>query len=451
MDSTTLPQLNGRPSIVSKFAGAASRRMPYFFEMLAASPPAHSGRIFRGWWIVLVAVLGQCFSLGTMLGYTFGIFAKPLTAVFHTDRASIALAVSIMELLSVVGAPGAGRLVDRYGARGVIVTSFALLASCLAALSFVGPPLWHFYALYALAGFLGAATIPVTYGRVVANWFDRKRGLALGIASTGVGLGAFLMPSFVQFLIDERGWRVAYQGLAAVTVLIAIPVVGFFLRSNPKEFGLTPDGEERPFTPKLADPPPGMTLSEAIRTWTFWQLCVLFFAVAACVNGAIGHLAPMLTDRGLSGRSAAFATSLFGAASIAGRMGNGFMVDRFFAPRVILFPFAGAAAGVALLWGGATGNHAYLAAALLGLAIGAESDVMPFLVSRYFGMRSMGELLGCIFGAYTVGNAVGRYLFGVGFDATKSYDIPLACAFIVLCLSILGTFTLKRYRSPAVD
>ena len=386
-----------------------------------------------------------------MLGYTFGIFAKPLTQVFHTDRGSIALAVSIMELLSVVGAPGAGRLVDRYGARGVIVGSFALLASCLAALSFVEPPLWHFYALYALAGFLGAATIPVTYGRVVANWFDRQRGLALGIASTGVGLGAFFMPSFVQFLIDERGWRGAYQGLAAVTVLIAIPIVGFFLRSNPKEVGLTPDGDELETLPskQQSQPVSGMTLAQALRTRTFWQLCILFFAVAACINGAIGHLAPLLTDRGFTGRSAAFATSLFGAASIAGRMGNGYMVDRFFAPRVLVFPFAGAAAGVALLWAGANGNMAFVAAALLGLAIGAESDVMPFLVSRYFGMRSMGELLGCIFGAYTMGNAVGRYLFGVAFDATKSYDLPLACAFVVLVLSIAGTFTLNRYRSPS--
>ena len=234
-------------------------------------------------------------------------------------------------------------------------------------------------------------------------------------------------------------------------MLIPIPVVGLFLRSTPEEAGLRPDGEDGlVLQARRAGPPPGMTLSEAIRTWTFWQLCVIFFAVAACVNGAIGHLAPMLTDHGVSGKSAAFATSVFGAASIAGRMGNGFLVDRFFAPRVIVFPFAGAAAGVAILWGGATGSTAFVAAALLGLAIGAESDVMPFLVSRYFGMRSMGELLGCIFGAYTVGNAVGRYLFGVGFDTTGSYRIPLAFAFCVLVLAILGTFTLKKYRAALV-
>ncbi len=403
-----------------------------------------SGLFFRGWWIVAVAIAGQCFNLGTMLGYTFGIFAKPLTAAFQTNRGAIALAVSLMELMSIVGAPFAGRLIDRYGARAVIVPSLSMLAACLVGLSYVEAPLWHLYTLYCLAGLLGAATIPVTYGRIVANWFDRRRGFALGLASTGVGLGAFVMPSFIQFMIDGYGWRTAYLSLAIAAITIPMPLVIFFLRSKPEEVGLTPDGE-----PLVAGRMPnleGMTLSEAARTATFWQLCVIFCAVAACVNGAVGHLAPMLTDHGVSGRTAALATSVFGAASIAGRIGNGYLVDKLFAPRVILFPFAGAAAGVAILYAGATGLMIFIAAALLGFAIGAESDVMPFLVSRYFGMKSMGELLGCIFGAYTLGTAGGRYLFGVGFDSTGSYKTPLLVAFVTLLLSIAGLFTLKRYQ-----
>ena len=139
------------------------------------------------------------------------------------------------------------------------------------------------------------------------------------------------------------------------------------------------------------------------------------------------------------------------AALIIGRVGNGYLVDRFFAPRVAAVIFAGAATGVALLWSGRTGNAAFCAAALLGLAIGAESDVMPFLVSRYFGMRSMAELYGCIFGSYTLGNATGRYLFGAGFDATGSYGTPLACAFAVLVVAVIATLTLGKYQAgPAV-
>ena len=104
------------------------------------------------------------------------------------------------------------------------------------------PPVWHLYVLYGLAGCLGVATIPVTHSRVVANWFDRKRGLALGVASMGVGFGAFLGPSLAQFLIDKLGWRLAYLGLAALPLLIALPVVAMFLIGRPQDVGLLPDG-----------------------------------------------------------------------------------------------------------------------------------------------------------------------------------------------------------------
>jgi sugar phosphate permease len=410
--------------------------------------PAPRPPVFRGWWIVGVAILGQSFSVGTMLVYTFGIFAKPLAEEFKTNRGTIAMAVSLVDLLLTFTSPGAGRLVDRYGARGVIVSSLVALAACLAGLAFLQPPLWHVFALYGLAGVAGVATTPVTYGRVVANWFDCNRGLALGLASTGVGLGAFITPSLAQFLIDKAGWRGAYLGLAAISLIVAVPVVAIFLRANPQEVGLSPDGITAP--PKSAsrvEPPAGMKLSEALRTRTFWQLCGIFFCVGACANGAIAHLAPLLTDHGVSGRSAAVATSLFGIASIAGRVGNGFLVDRFFAPRVAAVLFAGAACGVAILWSGSGGAAgAFVAPILLGLAIGAESDVMPFLVSRYFGMRSMAELFGCVFGAYTLGNATGRYLFGAGFDATGSYRAPLAYAFVVLAIAITATLALGKYR-----
>src|SRR5271170_742542 len=143
-------------------------------------------RVFRGWWIVVVAIVGQCFGLAPMLVYTFGIFAKPLAQEFKTNRGSIALAVSLLDLVITFAAPGAGRLVDRYGARRVIVISYFGFAASLVGLSLVQPPLSLLYGLYAFSGLVGIATVPVTFSRVVANWFDKKRGLALGFASTGI-------------------------------------------------------------------------------------------------------------------------------------------------------------------------------------------------------------------------------------------------------------------------
>jgi predicted MFS family arabinose efflux permease len=183
-----------------------------------------------------------------------------------------------------------------------------------------------------------------------------------------------------------------------------------------------------------------------MRTPTFWLLCGIFFTVGACGIGTAAHVAPLLTDAGATTRSAAFALSLFGLASMLGRVGNGYLVDRFFAPRVIACIFGAATIGIALLWAGSVGYAAYFAMFLVGLAIGAEADVMPFLISRYFGMRSMGELYGCAFGAYTLGNASGRYLLAAGFDATRSYRMPLGWAATALLLATLATFLLPRYR-----
>ncbi|MDQ2944490.1 MAG: MFS transporter [Acidobacteriota bacterium] len=130
--------------------------------------------------------------------------------------------------------------------------------------------------------------------------------------------------------MDETGWRKAYLGLAGVCLATAVPVVGIFLRGGPAEVGLRPDGADSSVTPApRVAPAAGMNVAEALRTRTLWQLCGIFFCVAACVNGAIAHLVPLLTDRGVSGSSAPLATSLFGAATIAGRVGNGYLVDRF--------------------------------------------------------------------------------------------------------------------------
>jgi sugar phosphate permease len=415
----------------------------------SVTPEGSVGRpnVFRGWSIVAAAFVAQTCSVAPLLVYTFGVFVKPLAEAFESNRGSIALAVSTLDIVIALGAPGAGWLVDRHGARTVIGSAIVALAACLIALAYAEPPLWHLYGLYALAGLVGVASTPITYGRVVANWFDRKRGLALGLATAGVGLGAFISPPFAQFLLDRAGWRAAYLGLAGASLVIALPAVTLFLRGTPQEVGLLPDGAAPPGQlSALGEPVAGMTVREALRTRTFWQLCGIFFCVAACVNGTISHLVPLLTDHGISGRSAALATSLFGLSSIVGRVANGYLVDRFFAPRVAAVLFGGAAGGVALLLGGGTSIAAPFVAALLGLAVGAESDVIPFLISRYFGMRSMAELFGCAFGTYTLGNATGRYLFAVGYDATGSYRLPLVCALVLLSLAISATLTLGRYH-----
>jgi predicted MFS family arabinose efflux permease len=244
------------------------------------------------------------------------------------------------------------------------------------------------------------------------------------------------MPPLAQAFIGADGWRYAYLVLGMIVFLVPLPLVALFLRDAP--------------TAKHASHERSHSSTEALRTRVFWQMVVQFFLVSACVNGAMAHLSAMLTDRGTAPQAAAFAISVFGAAAFAGRIMTGYLLDRFFAPFVMVTLFSGAAMALLLLAGGATGMLASLAAALMGLGVGAEADVMPYLVSRYFGLRALGELFGYIFSAYTLGVAAGPVLMGAGFDSTGSYKLPLTFLAIVLVVATaLLTLTLPRYAKPA--
>jgi len=389
--------------------------------------------IYPGWWVVAVSAAGLSVSAGTVVVYTFAVFLKPLTHDFHWSRSQVSLAVSLLNLMVCLGSPAAGRLVDRFGGRVIILPSIALLGLTLAALYFLTPHLWHLYLLYSIAGLVGLGATSLTYSRVVAGWFDQQRGFALGVTSSGIGLGSFIMPSLAQAVIGATDWRHAYLILGLIVLAVPLPLVALFLRDAPLS--------RKPASHEIVPDKAG-----ALRTRVFWQMVIQFFVISACVNGVMAHLSALLTDLGVTLQGAAFAISLFGAAAFVGRVATGYLVDRFFAPYVMVTLFTGAALALVLLAGGASGMTASLAAILMGFGVGAEADVMPYLVSRYFGLRALGELFGYIFSAYTLGVAVGPVLMGAGFDSTGSYRTPLAILAIALIAATAATLTLPRYK-----
>jgi len=406
-------------------------------------------RFFYGWWIVGVALAGECLGNGSLVTYTFGCFLKPLAKEFAANRGRTALALSLTNFAVAISAPLMGRLSDRFGVRRIVLGAILGSVAAVIAISGARPPLWHLYLAFALAGLAGAGAGPVTYRRVVVNWFDRRRGLALGLASLGLGLGAFVMPLAAQALIDRSGWRRAYLTLAVLALAIVFPLVAFFFKERPAELGLRPDGASGPeIIPPAPIAPAGASFAAAVRTGTFWQLCFIFGAVAACVVGTSLHLVAMLTDRGLTPAHAALIASLFGLATLVGRVVTGGLIDRVFAPRVMALFFGGAALGLLIFWQGAGGRAPEVGALLLGLGVGAETDVMPYLVSRYFGLRAMGAIFGSAFSAHVLGVAAGGYLLGAGFDAAGSYRLPLGAVGLML-LVIAATLGLRPYAGPA--
>lgn len=407
--------------------------------------PQTNARLFFGWWIVFVAAIGLFMGYGPIVTFTFSVFFKPLSQEFGWSRAQVSLAFSLSLLVMSIAFPTVGRLVDRHGARKVIVPSVLLFGLGLISFVLLSPRLWHLYVIYIGLGFVGGGTAPVPYSNVLAHWFDKRRGLALGVAMVGLGLGAFIMPSLAQRLIDAGGWRWAYICIGFMVMLVAIPVVALFLKETPQMLGLTPDGE--PTESRTAETrKEGLAFLEARRTSTFWIMLGAFFLMSASVHGCLIHLVPLLTDRGISPQSAALAASLLGGALLLGRVGAGYLLDHFFASAVASTFFCGAAFGFVLLWSGMTGSLAFVAAFLVGLGMGAEGDIIAYLVSRYFGLLAFGEIYGYAFAAFTLGGVVGPLLMGIGFDSTGSYRFVLGI-FVLASLSAAVLMTrLGPYR-----
>ncbi|CAN5772404.1 MFS transporter [soil metagenome] len=412
------------------------------------------GRIFHGWWVVLVAGIGLFFCYIPMVSFTFGLFAEPLIREFNWSRTGISLAFSISLIAMCLAMPVVGRLVDRFGGRKVIVPSVLVLGLCFVSFYFLSGSLGQFYAIYLVMGLVGGGSATLPYCGVVSHWFDKKRGLALSLAAAGAGLGSLVVPPVVQLLISAVGWRNAYVLMGATITLVTAPTVTIFLKERPQMMGLLPDGDavENAAPEKEGGQEQGVSGKEALRSGTFWMICVAFFFVAASAIGCLIHLVPMLTDRGASAQSAAMATALLGGASLVGGLIAGYLLDRFFASYVAIGFFTGAAIGIFCLWSGTVGGLAFIAAFLIGLGMGAAGQIIPYLVSRYFGLLSFGEIYSYALISFSLGGVVGPLLMGLSFDSTGSYRFGLTVFFLTTLIATGLMMRLGPYRvwQPAV-
>jgi MFS family permease len=392
----------------------------------------------RPWLVVAGSTLALVVGNGPIMQFTFGVFLKPLTAAFHVERGVGSLALTIGLLATALTLPLAGRLADRLGPRRLGLIAVVLFALGVAAAGLLSTSVWTFMALFALAGVAAAGQTPLVYLKAISARIDRRRGLALAIALTGVGIGSIIMPLAAQRLIGEFGWRGAYAGLALILVAVAAPSLLLFIPDKVSE------GPAR--SPAAAEP--GLTPAEALRTGRFWLLAVCLFLGAGAANGTIAHVAPLLTDRGVSAAQAATALSVVGAAAIVGRLLGGFLIDRFWAPLIATVFSVGMIGGIAILLFARSAGEASVATVLLGLGLGLEADLVGFLVSRYLGVRAFGALFGYAFAAFMLGSSLGPIVMGAVFDRAGSYAPCLLAFMACAALSATGLLTLGRYAYP---
>jgi MFS family permease len=402
-------------------------------------------RLFYGWWVVVTSALALFLGPIPIVVFSFGVFLKPLLREFHSGRGAVSLAFTLHNGIIALGLPFAGRLVDRFGARKVILPSMYMVGLILLSAYFCSGRIWELYLFYMALGVAGCGVAPVSYCDVISHWFDKQRGLALGFMMFGLGAGALIMPWAAHFLITRFGWRLAFDIFGAAILVITAPVVTKFLKERPETLGLLPDGT--PYVVAASPRPdadPGMSWGEAWRAPSFWLLFCAFILVSASVQGCLAHIAAILADRGTPARAAALATSLFGGGLLVGRTGSGYLLDRFFAPRVAALIFCCAAGGIALLRITSSQELAFVAAFFIGLGLGAEVDIMAYLTSRYFGLRSFGAIYGFIFAGFGLAGGLGAFLMGVAFDTTGSYALVLA----LFCIATLTAATLMMRLPP---
>ena len=412
-------------------------------------------KVFYGWVVVATAALGLFLGAFPIVAFSFGVFFQPFVHEFHRSRAAVSLAFTLHNLVSGVSAVVVGRMADRIGARSVILPGLASVAALLFAAKAIGSSLCELYLFYIALGVVGSATTTVPYALVVSRWFDRRRGLALGGMMVGLGVGAVVMPVVAQRLIATFGWRNAFAIVGSAMLAMPLPIVGALLKDSPAEIGLLPDGAS-PGRPPLSRRDVGLdgvSWREARQSGTFWLLIAVFVLLASSVHACVIHLPQLFADRGAIATTGALASSVVGVALLVGRIGCGYFLDRYFGGRVAVAICLGAALGIALLSTGATGSAALAGAFLVGLGMGAEVDIIAFLMSRYFGLRSLGATVGFAFAAFVVAGGLGPLVMGLAFDRTGSYRLPLAAftATAIVAAALVTRLGPYRFGPPDSD
>jgi MFS family permease len=401
-------------------------------------------RFKNRWWVVFAAILGQLVGQGPINVFAFAVFLKPVSEALGMSRGDFSAALIFSTTLSALASPLAGKLMDRWGIRAILLPSIVLFAGATALLSQLRPSLLVLYTLFAFSGFASAGQLPTAYAKAVTAWFDRQRGLALGMTMAGIGLGVTLVPQLSEYLIETVGWQKAYVALGAAIFLIAFPACALFMR-EPRS------GELREGKRKLEPQPErGITTREALtKSWKFWALTIALLFGGVSITGTVTQVVALLTDRGVSAEVATTALSVAGLAMILGRVASGYLLDVVFGPFIAIFFFGSAMIGIAILGSSASGLLALAGAVFCGIGIGSEMDLMSFFVSRYFGLKAFGEIYGYMFCVFSIGTGVGPYLMGASYDLSHSY-LPMFAVFeILLACSCILFSRIGPYDFPA--
>jgi len=382
----------------------------------------------RHWLLVLVCAVGIGVGVSSLPFYTQGLFIEAWIADFGWTRAQASLGILGSTLALAAVLPFIGSIVDRYGLVMPVMISLLGLSLAYVLLGMFVQSIATFVILAMLQAILGSASSPLAYTRAINAVFNKQRGLALGVALSGAGVAATFGPTLISNAIDAFGWRGAYYAMALFTLVVGAVIVLVLSRLNGAKTAASIDMEaaNRDFL-----------VAKASRT--YWTIMAAIFCLSLGLGGLMIHFVPILLDVGFATNAAVKIAGVIGIAVVLGRLLVGFAVDRIFAPRVAIAILLACISGVLAL--ALLGSVVAVPAAfVIGFSVGAEVDLIGYLVARYFGMHAYGQIYGRQYSTFLIATGLSPVILGAVRDATGTYTASLftAAAFMVISAALFA-------------
>lgn len=409
-------------------------------------------KIFYGWVIVATSLVIFTTFMGVRL--SFGVFFKSLESEFNLTRVATSSVFAAYTILAAVFTIVGGWAVDRYGPRRVLF-SMGLLTGLGLLITSQTNSFWQLFLSYSLLLAIGTgASYPVLMS-VVSRWFDKKRGLALGIAGAGGSLGIITMVPFAAYLISELDWRTSYLVMGLVTWVVVISL-SMLLRKDPSEIGVLPDGvklSEGRTEPTGNDESQltGFSLLQAFRTKNLWLIFAVWLLFSLSIHLVLTHIIPHVTDIGISTLEASTILSIMGGSTLLSRVLTGRVSDIIGRKMLgIIWAVLQSGALLGLIWAQDLPMF-YLFAIAFGLSWGGIGVISTALIVDMFGGRNLGIIMGAIDIGFQVGAAIGPVVGGFVFDVTGTYTVAFAIGAAAMLVTALLIALTRREKNTEIN
>jgi MFS transporter, OFA family, oxalate/formate antiporter len=389
--------------------------------------------------VLFAASVGIALGASPIPFISIGHLVRPLNEEFGWNRQQVMTAVTIFAFAVTLLSPFFGWLVDKFGVRKVAIGSLTLFSLTWMSITLTQGSLPFFYMMWLMIGILGGASIPISWTRAVNGWFVKNRGLALAIALSGTGFANLIINAVLPYMIQSYSWRTGVIALGLSSLFIGVPIALLLFRE--------PKPDERPAPSNIdAGLHVGATAGQAMREPRFWIIIGSIMLIALAYGGLYSNFVPLLQDKGFDGKSAGALAGVIGLSLIAGRLLAGFLIDRFWAPLVALPMLLMPVLACWLLSADQlSGSTALLCAIILGVAGGAETDLIAYLAARYYGLKNYGKIYGIFYMPFGMMTAISAPLYGRVFDSYGSYNPALFMAGICFTLGALMLLQIGKY------